>query len=105
MLVQLKELVQVRCGDKGNDSDITIFARNEKVYQAMITQISAEDVKEFFQSIVQGDVIRYEIPNYHALKFILKDALGGGASSALRLDNLGKTMGAAILRMKIEVEH
>ena len=33
----------------------------------------------------------------------MKHALGGGATHSLRLDSLGKSMGSAFLRMKIEV--
>ena len=31
-------------------------------------------------------------------------ALGGGATMSLRLDSLGKSMGSAVMRMKIHVE-
>ena len=38
-----------------------------------------------------------------ALKFVMHDALGGGGPRSLRSDNLGKTLGAALLRMWVEV--
>ena len=38
-----------------------------------------------------------------ALKFVMHDALGGGGPRSLRADNLGKTLGAALLRLRIEV--
>ena len=38
-----------------------------------------------------------------ALKFVMYDALGGGAPRSLRADNLGKTLGASLLRMEIDV--
>jgi hypothetical protein len=34
---------------------------------------------------------------------VLDGALGGGAAASLRSDNLGKTVGAQLLRMSIEV--
>ena len=42
-------------------------------------------------------------PDVLALKFVMHDALGGGAPRSLRADNLGKTLGAALLRLEIEV--
>lgn len=104
MRVCLKDLVQVSCGDKGNDSDINIFAPNKEVYEAMKAQLTEERIKCFYGDLVKGDVIRYEVPNVLALKFHMKEALGGGGPSSLRIDNLGKTLGAAVLRMEIELE-
>ena len=46
---------------------------------------------------------RYEATNVLALKFVMHEALGGGAPRSLRADNLGKTLGAALLRMRIDV--
>lgn len=48
-------------------------------------------------------VTRYELPNLIALKFVLRGALNGGAASSLRSDNLGKTLGAQLLRLTIDV--
>ena len=45
----------------------------------------------------------YEAANVLALKFVLKGALGGGGPRSLRSDNLGKTLGAALLRLRIDV--
>ena len=104
MKVRLKDLVQVRCGDKGNDSDVNIFAPNEKIYEELKKQLTADKVKNFYGELVKGDVIRYEVPNVLALKFHLKEALGGGGPSSLRRDNLGKTMGSALLRMEVEID-
>jgi hypothetical protein len=37
------------------------------------------------------------------LNFVLHDALGGGAPRSLRADNLGKTLGGALVRLEIDV--
>lgn len=102
--IRLKELVQVSCGDKGNDSDINIFAPNQEVYEVLKFEITEERIKQFYGDLVKGSVTRYEVPNLFALKFLMKDALGGGGPSSLRIDNLGKTLGAAVLRMEIEID-
>ena len=60
-------------------------------------------MKAHFGSLVLGPVERYEARNVLALKFVMYDALGGGAPRSLRADNLGKTLGAALLRMEIDV--
>src|SRR4051812_35044944 len=102
--VQLKDVAQARSGDKGNSSDISLFAPNQELYETFKKEVTAERVKEFFRGLVEGEVYRYEVPNVLALKFLCKDALGGGAPSSLRLDNLGKCFGSNLLRMEIEVD-
>ena len=51
----------------------------------------------------KGDVIRYEMPNIHALNFLLNDSLDGGGTVSLKLDAQGKTHASIVLRMKLEV--
>lgn len=103
-VVQLKEIAQSRSGDKGNTVNIGVFAPNQAIYEVFLAQLTAERVKEHFAGLVQGKVIRYELPNILALNFVCKEALDGGGSSSLRLDNLGKCFGANMLRLQIEVE-
>ncbi|HEY8417692.1 MAG TPA: hypothetical protein VIK93_06620 [Limnochordales bacterium] len=101
--VQLKDLVLARSGDKGNTCDISVFAPNEAVYEHLRRVLTPELVKAHFGEWVQGEVERFEVPNVLALKFLCHEALGGGASSSLRLDNLGKCFGSNLLRLEIEV--
>ncbi|MCF6094928.1 hypothetical protein L1765_13250 [Microaerobacter geothermalis] len=101
--IQLKHVAQARSGDKGNTCDIGLFARTPEMYQVFLKEVTAERVKEHFKDLVFGEVTRYEVPNILALKFVLEEALGGGAASSLRTDNLGKSFGSNLLRMVIEV--
>jgi hypothetical protein len=101
--IQLVDLCGARCGDKGNISDLSLFADDEAGYEAIRAEVTAERVKEHFGSLVEGSVGRFEARNLLALKFVMQDALGGGGPRSLRSDNLGKTHGAALLRMWIDV--
>ena len=53
--------------------------------------------------MVRGRVDRYEAANVRALNFVMHDALGGGGPRTLRADNLGKTLGGALVRLEIDV--
>ena len=53
--------------------------------------------------MVRGVVDRYEARNVRALNFVLHGALGGGGPRSLRADNLGKTLGGALVRLEIDV--
>lgn len=101
--IRLRGLCGARCGDKGDISDISLFADDEAAYEAIVAAVTPERVKEHFGSLVRGPVERYEARNVLALKFVLHEALGGGAPRSLRSDNLGKTFSANLLRLEIEV--
>lgn len=103
MRVQLRDLCGVRSGDKGDISDLSLFADDQAAYEVICAEVTAERVAEHFGSLVRGSVTRYEVPNVWALKFVMTEALGGGGPRSLRADNLGKTLGGALLRMEIEV--
>jgi hypothetical protein len=103
-LVYLKDIAHGRSGDKGDTSNICIFARKQEYYRIIEREVTPERVKKHFGDMVKGDVIRYEIPSLGGFNFVLYHALGGGATHSLRLDSLGKSMASALLRMKIECE-
>jgi len=101
--IQLRDLCGVRSGDKGDLSDLSLFADDDAAYDAVRVAVTPEVVAAHFGPLVQGEVLRYEVPNLWALKFVMSGALGGGGSASLRADNLGKTLGGALLRLEIDV--
>ena len=99
--VLLTDLAFARPGDKGPDSDVTVFARSRAAYDHLVGILTADAVKAHYGELVRGEVTRWEVPNVWALKFLLGDALGGGGPSSLRADNLGKALAGAVLRMRV----
>jgi hypothetical protein len=80
-----------------------VIAFDARNYPVLVREVTPERVKHFFGEMVEGNVERYELPNLGALNFLLHEALGGGGTLSLRIDAQGKTLGAALLRMEIEV--
>lgn len=101
--VPLERLAHTRSGDKGNTSNIAVFAYEPELYPLLKEQLSAERFKAFHREAITGEVLRYEVDNLHALNFVAHGALGGGVSRSLSLDNYGKALSAAILGFEIEV--
>lgn len=99
----LADLAFTRSGDKGDVSDVTVFAPDAEVYELLAEQVTAERVRALYGELVRGAVRRYEVRNVLALKFVMDAALGGGGPSSLRADNLGKALGGAVLRLEIAV--
>ena len=104
MKIPLSQIAHARSGDKGDVSNIGLIAYKEEDYPILVREVTAERVKAHFKEFVKGKVERFELPNLWALNFLMHEALDGGGTISLRTDAQGKTLGAALLRMDIEVE-
>jgi hypothetical protein len=104
MKVQLLKIAHARSGDKGDTANVGLIALKPEFYPALVREVTAARVKEHFAEVCRGDVERYELPNLGALNFLLHHSLGGGGTLSLKTDAQGKTLGAALLRMEIEVD-
>jgi hypothetical protein len=103
MKIELLKLAHGRSGDKGDTANVGIIALNDEFYPLLLREVTAEKVKEHFGEIVKGKVERFELPNLHALNFLLHESLGGGGTLSLMTDAQGKTFSTALLRMKIDL--
>ena len=101
-VVKLGDFAMARSGDKGDGSNVGIFAQNQEDYEFLKRFLTPERVKMHFGKICKGDVVRYEADNFLALNFILHDSLGGGGSGSLKTDAQGKTHGLGLLEMVVE---
>jgi hypothetical protein len=99
--MKLRELAHARAGDKGNVSNLAVFAFEPGDYAYLAEHVTAERVKAHFADIVAGDVVRYELPNLAALNFVMQEALGGGVTRSLSLDAHGKALSSALLELEI----
>ena len=101
--MKLRELAHSRTGDKGNTSNISVIAYHETHYPLLREQVTAERVKAHFAGVVEGDVVRYELPDIAALNFVMSQTLGGGVTRSLALDAHGKSLSSALLDLEIDV--
>lgn len=100
----LGSIAHTRSGDKGDTCNIGVIAFREEDYPILVREVTPERVKQFFGDFVKGKVERFELPNLGALNLLLHESLGGGGTVSLRIDAQGKTFGAALLRMEIDVD-
>jgi hypothetical protein len=100
---QLVHIAHARSGDKGDTANVGVIALEPKYYPVLVRELTVERVAAHFRGMITGGVERYELPNLHALNFLLHGALGGGGTISLRTDAQGKTLSTALLRMEIEV--
>jgi hypothetical protein len=101
--IRLAQIAHARSGDKADWVDFGLFAWNEAGYRIIEREVTAAKVQAHFAPWLSGQVDAWPLPNIWALKFVLHGALQGGGARNLRLDNLGKSMGAALLLLEIEL--
>jgi hypothetical protein len=101
--VRLLELAHARSGDKGDTANVGVIARKPSYYPLLVRELTAERVAAHFAGMITGPVERFELPNLHALNFLLHGALGGGGTISLKTDAQGKTLSTALLRLELEV--
>ena len=103
MRIPLAKIAHARSGDKGDTANVGVIAYDESHYPVLVREVTPERVKSHFGALVKGKVERFELPNLGALNFLLHESLGGGGTLSLCADAQGKTLGAGLLRMEIEV--
>lgn len=101
--VQLVDLAHARSGDKGDTANVGVIAYRPEDYEILVRELTAEKLKDHFGSLVKGPIERFELPNLHALNFLLHGALGGGGTMSLMTDAQGKVFSTAALRLEVEV--
>jgi hypothetical protein len=93
----LRDLACARSGDKGTNANIGVLTRRVEDYPRLCGWLTAERVAEFFRPLGVERVDRYELPNLHALNFVLHGIL----RRSLRTDAQGKALAQALLDLPL----
>lgn len=101
MARNLSDIAYVRSGDKGDVCTAGLIAKTPQDYPLLLRSVSPERVRALYGSWIQGNVECYPMDNIQAVVVVMRQALGGGATQTLRLDQTGKSLGAALLRLEV----
>ncbi len=101
--VRLVDIAHARSGDKGDTANVGLIALQPVYYPLLVEHVTAARVARHFKGMITAKVERFELPNLHALNFLLHGALDGGGTISLKTDAQGKVFSTALLRMEIEV--
>ena len=101
--IPLRRIALARSGDKGDSSNIAIFARRPEFLPVIRREVTVARLLKHFEGIVMGPGEVFEAPGLDALNFLLQGALGGGGMASLRIDPQGKAFGQMALEMEIDV--
>lgn len=95
----LRDIAYVRSGDKGDTCTAGIIARTPADYPVILRSVTPDKVKALYGEWVKGEVNCYPMDNIQAVVVVMQRAIGGGATRTLRLDQTGKSLGHALLRL------
>lgn len=102
-MVPLRSIAIGRSGDKGDDANIGIIARQPEFLPRILAEVTEGAVADWFAHYLEGSVTRYVIPGFSGVNFLLTKVLNGGGSSSLRFDPQAKTFAQLLLDMPVRV--
>lgn len=98
---QLADIAYIRSGDKGDICTAGLIAKRPEDYGLLKASVSPERVRAHYADWITGEVNCYPMDNLAAIVVVMEGALGGGATQTLRLDQTGKALGHALLRLPV----
>ena len=99
--MRLREIAHGRTGDKGDTCNISVIAREARDYPRLAALLTPARVRACLDGLVDGEVVRYELPQLAALNFVITRALGGGVTRSLALDAHGKSLSSLLLDLEL----
>jgi hypothetical protein len=82
-----------RSGDKGQNANAGLWARQPEAYAWLRGYLDVERFRELLPEAAGLEVRRYELPNLHALNFVVAGLLGLGVAASTRPDPQAKGLG------------
>ena len=105
--VDLVRLAWARSGDKGHLFNVAVITRRPDYLPYLRAALTPEAVADWYRHLGPAGtpprVDRYDVPGFHALNFVLHDALAGGINASTTLDPAAKGMAQMLLRFPILV--
>jgi hypothetical protein len=101
--VALHRIAHGRTGDKGDRSNISVFAYRPEAYPVIAEQLTEARVAEAFRDRRPTAVKRYLLPKLHGMNFVIDGVLDGGVNDSLNLDTHGKSLVFLVLALEVEV--
>jgi len=82
-----------RSGDKGGNANVGLWARRPEAYEWLRDHLDVARLRELLPEAADLEVRRYELPNLHALNFVVVGLLGLGVAASTRPDPQAKGLG------------
>ncbi|GAA3105118.1 acyclic terpene utilization AtuA family protein [Streptosporangium carneum] len=91
--VPLGAFMGARSGDKGGNANLGVWTRTPEQYAWLSAHLTAERLERLLPDAAGLRIDRFELPNLHALNFVVHGLLGRGVAASPRLDAQAKALG------------
>jgi hypothetical protein len=98
----VRDIAHARAGDKGNTSNVSVWAFDPADYPILRAALTPERIKAAYPDLIRGPVERYELAHLQGLNFVMREALEGGVNTSLNLDSHGKSWSYLILALPLD---
>ncbi len=102
--VPLRSIAHARAGDKGNRSNVSVFAFDARHFPMIEAQLTPDRLKKEFPHLLRGDIQRFELDHLFGLNFVMDQALEGGVNLSLNLNSHGKSWSFLLLGLTIDIQ-
>ncbi|RCG18190.1 acyclic terpene utilization AtuA family protein [Streptomyces reniochalinae] len=91
----LGRVAGTRSGDKGGSANVGVWARDgdPAIHRWLRETLTVAKLRELLPETERLPVTRHELPNLHALNFVVEDLLGEGVAAQHRFDPQAKALG------------
>ncbi|MEV0346066.1 acyclic terpene utilization AtuA family protein [Nonomuraea sp. NPDC050680] len=99
----LGRLAGARSGDKGGNANLGVWVETAERYDWLAAHLTTDRLTELLPDLAPYRITRYELPNLHALNFVVHGLLGRGVAASPRMDPQAKALGELIRAQPVDV--
>lgn len=89
----LGTIMGARSGDKGGNANLGVWVRTAEQFAWLSGHLTVERLRELLPATAGLEIDRFDLPNLHALNFVVHGLLGRGVAASPRLDAQAKALG------------
>jgi hypothetical protein len=99
----LGRVCAARSGDKGGNANVGVWTRDERAFRWLRGYLTTDRLAELIPEAAGLPIRRYELPNLHALNFVITGLLGQGVASSARPDPQAKGLGEYLRSRHVDI--
>jgi len=103
MRAPLGRVCAARSGDKGGNANVGLWTRDAAGYAWLHAYLTVDRLRELLPEARDLEIRRFELPNLHALNFVIAGLLGEGVASSTRPDPQAKGLGEYLRSRLVEL--
>ncbi|NUW43988.1 acyclic terpene utilization AtuA family protein [Nonomuraea rhodomycinica] len=101
--IPLGRIMGARSGDKGGNANLGVWVGTPERHAWLSATLTVDRLKELLPELAPYRIDRHDLPNLHALNFVVHGLLGRGVAASPRMDPQAKALGEELRACPIDV--